>query len=135
MPRLEKAPCAGQYQSPWARLMTRKSLDPPYSITVNPTLPQQLQAQTASALDEEEKWEIVSIIGRRLTRTGDTHKVRWKNTWLHQSDFRSAKRLWRQFEGKDRAQRGCKKDQTGSRRRGFTIISYFCCSQKKHVCS
>jgi len=48
-------------------------------IAVTSLFPERLQGQRDSALDEEEEWEIVKIVGKRRTRS---YNVRWKNTWL-----------------------------------------------------
>ncbi len=58
--------------------------------------------------EEEQEWEIIRILGTRLTRKGQEYKVRWEDTWLRRSELGNAQELLREFEGKGRAQRGCK---------------------------
>ncbi len=72
---------------------------PPNAIT--PPLPQQSQGQGGSVSDKEDgKWEIVRIVTKRRRRGGDEYKVRWKSTWLPESELGNAQRLVREFEGR-----------------------------------
>ena len=58
------------------------------------------------AQDEEENWEIVKMVGKRRTRKGCEYKVRWKDTWMSDSELRNAARLVREYDALVRGQRG-----------------------------
>ena len=77
----------------------------PHAITIAPLLPEQPQGKGVSAPGEEE-WEIIKIVGKRRTRRGYEYNVRWKNTWLHWTEFGNAQELLRNFEAQGRARRG-----------------------------
>lgn len=54
----------------------------------------------------EEQWEIAEIIGIRRAGKGYEYEVRWKNTWLRESELGNARRLLQKFKARDRVQRG-----------------------------
>ena len=58
---------------------------------------------------DEEDWEIVKIVGKRWTRRDCEYKVRWKDTWMSDSELRNAARLVREFDAQVRGQRGGKR--------------------------
>jgi len=91
----------------------------PYSVTAATSpFPERLQGQRGSALDEEEEWEIVEIIGKRRRGNGYEYKVHWKNTWLPRSKLRNAQELLQDFEVRNRAQHGCKQGQRACAEKG-----------------
>ena len=86
------------------------------AATINPsgviaaTLPSpEREGQRGLAQDEEEDWEIVKIVRKRRTRKGCEYKVRWKNTWMSDSELRNAARLVREYNAQVRGQRGGKR--------------------------
>ena len=54
----------------------------------------------------EEEWEIQKIIEKRRAGKGYEYKVRWKDTWLSNSELGNARRLLQEFEAHGRVQRG-----------------------------
>ncbi len=77
---------------------------PPSAIT--PPLRPQPQGQEGSAWDEEDdEWEIVRLVGERRRKGGDEYQVRWKSTWLPESELGNAQRLVREFEAREQVQR------------------------------
>lgn len=54
--------------------------------------------------NEEKDWEIVKIVDKRWTRRDCEYMVRWKNTWMSDSELRNATRLVREFDAQVRGQ-------------------------------
>lgn len=77
-----------------------------FPSTTSPPPPQQSEASTP--LCEQDEWEVRRIVGKRRTEMGYEYKVRWRDTWLPKSELGNARRLLREFEAQDRAQRGSK---------------------------
>ncbi len=65
--------------------------------TVIPPHPHQSQSNQNSAQDE---WEIERIDAKRQTETGCEYNVRWRNTWLSESELQNAQELLQEFEDK-----------------------------------
>jgi len=51
----------------------------------------------------------VKIVDKRWTRRGCEYMVRWKNTWMSDSELRNATRLVREFDAQVRGQRESKR--------------------------
>ncbi len=49
------------------------------------------------------------MVGKRWTRKGCEYKVRWKDTWMSDSELRKAARLMREYDVLVRGQRGGKR--------------------------
>jgi len=77
----------------------------PSGVTVATPPSPEREGQRDLAQDEEEDWEIVKIVGKRWTRRGCEYKVRWKNTWMSDSELRNAARLVREYNAQVRGQR------------------------------
>jgi len=75
------------------------------------------QDQGGSALDKED-WEIIKILGQRRTGRCNEYKVRWKSTWLRQSELGNAQRLLEEFEAKGQAQQGRKRGRQARPEKG-----------------
>ncbi len=71
------------------------------------------QHQSSDDLAEikKQKWEITKILEKRAIESETKYRVRWKDTWLLSSKLRSAQRLLKKFETKDRAQHERKRDR------------------------
>lgn len=59
-------------------------------------------------LDKEEDWEIKKIVDKRRVAKGNEYKVRWRDTWLPESEVGKAQELLREFEAKGRVGHGRK---------------------------
>ena len=80
----------------------------PSGVTATSPFPER-EGQRDLAQDEEEDWEIVKIVGKRWTRKGCQYKVRWKDTWMSDSELSNAARLVREFDAQVRGQPGGKR--------------------------
>ncbi len=73
--------------------------------------PEQHQDQGGSAEVEKQEWKVTKILDKRETRSGTQYRVRWKSTWLPRSELENAQKLLWEYEAKDRAQHGRKRDR------------------------
>jgi len=86
------------------------------------------EGQRDLAQDEEEDWEIVKIVDKRWTRRGCEYMVRWKNTWMSDSELRNAARLVREFDAQVKGQRGGKRDRPARVRKNGRPVAVPKCS-------
>ncbi len=75
---------------------------PPHAITAPLPLFEQYHDQGGSASDKEEDWEIKKVVDKRRVAKGNEYKVRWRDTWLPESELGKAQELLREFEAKGR---------------------------------
>ncbi len=73
---------------------------------------EQHQNSDDSAEIKKQKWKIMKILEKKAIESETKYRVRWKDTWLLSSELRSAQRLLKKFETKDRAQHERKRDRS-----------------------
>ena len=76
--------------------------NPPSTSTSS--IPQQSEA--GSFVFEEGEWEIRRIVSKRRIGGVYEYKVRWKDTWLSESEMENAQDLLRDFKAQSRARGG-----------------------------
>ena len=100
----------------------------PSSLTAATPPSPELEGQRDLAQDEEEDWEIVKIVDKRWTRRGCEYMVRWKNTWMSDSELRNAARLVREFDAQVRGQRGGKRGRPARAGKNGRLVAVPKCS-------
>ena len=63
------------------------------STAATSLFPECLRRQRDSALNEENEWDMVKIIGKRRTRSDYEYKVHWEDTWVPRSELENAQEL------------------------------------------
>ena len=103
------------------------TVNPSSVIAATSPSPEQ-EGQRDLAQDKEEEWEIVKIVDKRWTRRGCEYMVRWKNSWMSDSELRNAARLVREFDAQVKGQRGGKRNRPARVRKNGRLVAVPKCS-------
>ncbi len=89
------------------------------AIAIRSLETEQHQDSDDSAEVEKQKWEITKILEKRAAESETKYRIRWKDTWLLSSELKSAQRLLKKFEAKDRAQHERKRGRSTRTDKGW----------------
>jgi len=100
----------------------------PSSVTAATSPSPEREGQRDLVQDEKKDWEIVKIVDKRWTSRGCEYMVRWKNTWMSDSELRNAARLVREFDAQVKGQRGGKRNRPARVRKNGRPVAVPKCS-------